>query len=149
MSLHETIKDDLKKAMLAKESDRVLTLRGIVSMLGNEAIAKKVTTPTLPDDVVLPVLQRAAKQRKEAAEAFRGGNRTDLAETEEKELVIIQKYLPQMMSRDEIKKIAEAKKAELGVTDKTGAGKLTGTLMKELKAKADGSDVKAVVDSLF
>ncbi|MBI2025319.1 GatB/YqeY domain-containing protein, partial [Candidatus Kaiserbacteria bacterium] len=65
------------------------------------------------------------------------------------ELAILESYLPAMMSREEILTIAKAKMAELGVSSKADAGKFTGALMKELKGKADGADVKAVVDSIF
>ena len=73
----------------------------------------------------------------------------DLVEPEQAELAILEAYLPTMMSRDEILVIAKAKMAELGVSNKADAGKFTGALMKELKGKADGGNVKAVVDSLL
>jgi len=73
----------------------------------------------------------------------------DLVENEQTELKILETFLPKMMSKEEIKKIAEAKKAELGITDKAKAGMLMSGIMKELKGKADGSDVKAVVEELF
>ncbi len=72
-----------------------------------------------------------------------------MVETENTELKVLEAFLPQMMSKDEIRKIAEAKKIELNVTDKAGMGKFMGALMKEFKGMADGDDVKQVVESLF
>ena len=103
----------------------------------------------LSDDEVLTVLQRAAKQRKDSIEQFTKGNRNDLAEREQAELSIIESYLPQMMSREEIQKIAAAKKTELGITDPKDKGKLMAALMVQLKNRADGKDVKEAVDTLF
>jgi uncharacterized protein YqeY len=73
----------------------------------------------------------------------------NLAESEKAELAILEKYLPKMMSKEDIKKIAEAKQKELGITDKSKIGQFVGMLMKELKGKADGADVKEVAESLF
>jgi uncharacterized protein YqeY len=94
-------------------------------------------------------LKRATSQRKDSIEQFEKAYRNDLAEPEKDELVIIEKYLPAMMSREEIEKIAKAKMAELNISSKADAGKFTGALMKELKGQADGGDVKAVVDNLL
>ena len=73
----------------------------------------------------------------------------ELAEPEKLELAVLEAYLPTLMTRDQIRPIAETKKAELGVTDKSKLGILVGAVMKELGGNADGSDVKAVVESLF
>ena len=97
----------------------------------------------------LRVVLFRSKQRKDSIEQFTAGGRQDLVDSEAAELSVLEKYLPQMMSRDEIKKVAEAKKAELGITDKTKLGQFVGALMKELKGKADGADVKAVAESMF
>jgi uncharacterized protein YqeY len=72
-----------------------------------------------------------------------------LATDEKAELAILETYLPQTMSKDDIRKVAEAKKAELGITDKAKAGMLIGAISKELKGQAEGSDIKEVVDSMF
>jgi uncharacterized protein len=95
------------------------------------------------------VVKRAANQRKDSIEQFEKASRSDLAEPEKAELAILESYLPSMMSREEIETIAKAKMAEMGITSKAEAGKFTGALMKDLKGKADGGDVKAVVDSLL
>jgi uncharacterized protein YqeY len=148
--LQQTVKTDMVTAMKAHEALKVETLRGLMAAFTNELVAtKKKPDEAVPDEMAIAVIRREVKKRKEAADAFRGGNRPELAEKEENERVILEAYLPALMSREDIKKIAEKKKAELGVTDKKEMGKFMGTLMKELAGKADGADVKAVVDELF
>lgn len=148
--MHQQIKDNIKEAMLAKDSVRLNTLRGILAAFTNEVVAKKrKPDEMLADDEALEVIRRAVKQRKDSISQFRAGGREDLAVDEEAELVILQTYLPTMMSRDEIKIVAEQKKAEMGVTDKSKMGMFMGAVMKELKGRADGDDVKAVVEELL
>ncbi len=148
--LHSTIKSQIKEALLARDQVRLLVVRGLVSAFTNELVAKgRKPTEELADDDALAVVRRAVKQRKDSIEQFTAGGRQDLVAAENAELAILEKYLPQSMSRDEIKKIAVAKKTELGITDKTKLGQFVGALMKELKGKADGGDVKAVAESLF
>jgi len=136
--------------MLAKDAVQLSVMRGLTAAFTNELVAKgKKPTEELPDEDALAVIRRAVKQRKESIEQFLKGNRKDLADKEETELVILNAYLPQMMSREEVEKIARAKKEELGVVDKSQQGKLMASIMQELKGKADGALVKAAVDSLF
>jgi len=150
MSLHETIKNDVTSAMRAKDSLRLTVLRSVLAAFTNELVAKKKKPDEqIGDEDALTVLNRASKQRKDSIEQFNKGGRADLALNEEKELVIIEAYLPETMGIDEIQKLAEAKKAELGIDDVAKKGMLMGALMKELKGKADGGDVKKVVDALF
>ena len=137
-------------SMKARDSIRVDTLRGVLAAFTNELVAKgKKPTEEIADPDAITVLKRLAKQRKEAAEVYTKGGRSELAEKELSELKILESYLPQMMSREEIEKVARAKKEELGVADISGAGKLTGAVMKELAGAADGGLVKEVVASLF
>ena len=137
-------------AMKAKDDLRVQTLRGALAAFTNELVAKgRKPTEELDDKDVVVVLKRLAKQRKEAAEVYEKGGRAELAEKELNELKIIEEYLPQMVSREEIEKVARAKKEELGVADVSGAGKLTGAVMKEFGGTADGQVVKEVVASLL
>ncbi len=150
MSYEEKIKADLVEAMKARDALRSNTLKGIVAAFTNELVAKgKKPNEATPDDIAMPVLKRLANQRKDSIEQFTNGGRADLAEAEKKELEIIQAYLPAQMSADEIKKIAEVKKAELGISDKSKAGVLVGAVMKETKGGADGAEVKTVVEALF
>ncbi len=148
--LHKKIQEEVKEAMRAKDTMRLNVVRGLLTAFVNELVAKRrKPDETLEDEGVLEVIRRAVKQRKDAAEQFEKGGRNDLALSEKNELSYLEKYLPQMMSRDEILPMAEAKMKELGIADKGKAGQLTGALMKDLKGKADGADVKAVIDKLL
>lgn len=150
MALHTDLKNSLKDALRAKDEVRLRTVRGVLTAFTNELVATgRKPQEELPDDEALGVIRRLAKQRKDSIEQFEAGGRADLAENERAEYAILEAYLPQMMSQDEIRPVAEAKRAELGVTDKSGMGKLMGAVMKELAGKADGADVKVVVESLF
>ena len=126
-----------------------MVLRGIQAEIQKELIAKNSPATEAPDDVTLAVIKKLVKQRKDSIDQFVKGGRPELAESEKKELEILQVYLPATMSKDEIKKVVLAKQSELGITAKSGAGKLIGAVSKELKGKAEGSDIKEVVDSLF
>ncbi len=150
MTLHETIKGQLKEALKAKDEVKLRTVRGMLTSFTNELVATgKKPQDMLQDEEVLKVISRLAKQRKDSIEQFVSGGRQDLADTEQEELAVLVTYLPTMMSREEIRKIAEAKIAELGAIDKSKMGMLVGSLMKDLKGKADGGDVKAVVEELL
>ena len=148
--LQQKIKDELKIAMKEKQAVKLSVLRNILTAFTNELAAqKRKIQEELSDDDALRIIQRLAKQRKDSIEQYQAGGRADLVEVEEKELVYIKEYLPQMMGKDEIKKIAVAKRDEMGINDPSKKGMLMGALMKELKGKADGGDVKNVVDKLF
>ena len=149
-TIHEKIREEVKEAMRARDTMRLNVVRGILSSFVNELIAqKKKPNEVLPDTDALKVIKRLANQRKDSIEQFTKGFREDLAKIEEEELVLLKKYLPETMSKADIKKVAEKKQKELGFTDKSNMGKLMGAVMKELKEKADGGDVKEVVEGLF
>jgi hypothetical protein len=148
-TLSQTVKAHVKEAMIAKDATRTMVLRGIQAEVQKELMAKKSMATEGTDEEVLAVIKKLVKQRKDSIDQFTKGGRPELAETEMTELKVLEAYLPATMPKDEIKKVVIAKKAELGVTDKTGAGKLIGAVSKELKGKAEGSDIKAVVDELF
>lgn len=144
------IKTDMVTAMKAKNDLRVQTLRGAMAAFTNELVSKgRKPTEELADNDAVTVLKRLAKQRREAMETYEKGGRPELAQKEKDELKIIEEYVPQGASREEILKVATAKKEALGVTDASGIGKLTGAVMKEFAGRADGNDVKEVVASLF
>ena len=140
----------MKDAMRAKDSVKLGVVRGLMSACTNEAVTKGYGPDgVLSDDEVLTVVMRAAKQRKDSIQQFTDGGRPELAEGEKAELAVLETMLPAQMSRDEIVAAATAKAAEMGVTDKTKANMLMGTLMKDLKGKADGTIVKEVIDGMF
>lgn len=150
MSLHESLRESLKTAMKAKDAVALTTIRSIMTACTNELVATgKTPQDQLDDEGILAVIKRLAKQRKESIVQYEAAGRTELAEPEKLELAILEAYLPTLMTQDQIRPVAEAKKAELGVTDKSKLGILVGAVMKELAGQADGGDVKAVVESLF
>lgn len=148
--LHEQIKNGIKEAMMAKDTVRLETMRGMSAAFTNELVAKgRKPNEMLVDEEALAVITRLSKQRKDSIEQFKAGNRDDLVKEEEAQLAILLTYLPKLMDKSEVEKIARAKKDELGITDATKKGMLMSALMKDLKGKADGSVVKEAVDSLF
>jgi uncharacterized protein YqeY len=148
--LHQSIKDSLKEALKAKDAVRLRTIRSILTALTNELVAAgKTPQDQLDDAQTLAVIKRLAKQRKESITQYEAANRPELALPEKEELVVLEAYLPQMMTQEEIRPVVEAKKAELGIDDKAKMGMLVGAVMKELAGKADGGDVKQVVESVF
>ena len=150
MSLHTEIKDSLKIALKAHEEVKLRTVRSMLTAFMNEAVATNRTPQDLLDNKeILAVIKRLAKQRKESIVQYEANDRPELAVPEKAELEVLESYLPQMMSAEEIRPVAEAKKAELGIDDKAKMGMLVGATMKELAGKADGGDVKTVVESLF
>lgn len=125
-------------------------VRGLLTAVTNELVAKgRGPDGQLSEDELLTLVTRAAKQRKDSIEQFEKGGRPELAASEKEELTVLQTMLPVQMSQQEIESAAKAKAAELGIADKSKANQLMGMLMKDLKGKADGNDVKAVVDAMF
>ncbi len=150
MTLHEQLKSSLKDALKAKEEVKLRTIRSLLTAFTNELVATgKTPQDILDDDSALSVVKRQAKQRKESITQYEAADRPELAVPEKEELEVLEGYLPQMMSQDEIRPIAEAKKTELGVEDKSKMGILIGAVMKETAGQADGGDVKIVVEQLF
>ncbi|MFA6300970.1 MAG: GatB/YqeY domain-containing protein [Candidatus Paceibacterota bacterium] len=148
--LHEQIKNGIKEAMMAKDALRLKVFRSMSAAFTNELVAKnKKPNEMLADEEALAVISRLAKQRKDSIEQFKKGNREDLVKEEESELAILETFLPKLMEKSEVEKIAKQKKDELGINDATKKGMLMSALMKDLKGKADGSMVKEAVDALF
>ncbi len=148
--LHEEIKNKIKDAMKAKDTVALNVYRGLVTAFTNELVATgKTPQDMLPDEQVINVITRTAKQRKDAIEQFTKGGRMDLADEDKAQLDILETYLPKLMDKSEVEGIARLKQSELGITDPTKKGMLMSALMKDLKGKADGNVVKEVVDSLF
>jgi uncharacterized protein YqeY len=150
MSLQETIKGEIKAAMIAKDTVKLGVVRGLVSAFTNELLnLKRTPTDNLSDEEVLNVIRRAVKQRKDSIDQFVKGGRPELAESEQAELAVLEAYLPAQMPREEVVAFAKAKMSEMGGIDKSKAGMFMGTLMKDLKGKVDGDVVKSVIDELL
>ncbi|OHA93550.1 MAG: hypothetical protein A3H52_00855 [Candidatus Zambryskibacteria bacterium RIFCSPLOWO2_02_FULL_39_26] len=150
MKLHQQIREEIKEAMKAKDTIRLGVIRGLVAGFTNELVSlKRMPDGELSDDEALNVIRRGVNQRKDSIDQFTKGGRNDLADSEKAELAILETYLPAQMSKDEVLKIAEAKKNEMAITDKSKSGQLMSAIMKELKGKADGNLVKSVVDEIL
>lgn len=150
MSIQTDIRNQMKEAMIARDAVKLSVLRGLIAAFTNELVAKKMKPDEeLGDSDALSVISKQARQRKDSIEQFERGGRQELADAEKAELAILESYLPSQMSDEEIEKFVKDKQAELGITDKAKAGQLLGILMKELKGKAEGGRVKAVVDKLL
>ena len=148
MLLQDKIHEEMVEAMKAKEEVRLRVLRGLISLFTQELTSTKRTPQDkLKDDDVLALIRRSVKQRKDASEQFKKGGRDDLAKNEDEERIILEKYLPKMMDKSDIEKVVVSKIDEMGVTDKSGMGKLIGAVMSELKGKADGSVVKEIIEN--
>ncbi|MBU2103480.1 GatB/YqeY domain-containing protein [Patescibacteria group bacterium] len=150
MTIHQTIKAGIPDALRAKDEVLLRTLRSLATAMTNEVVSKKRKPDEfLADEEALAVIKRAANQRKDSIEQFTAAGRTELAEPEIAELAVIETFLPELMSKDEIRVIVSEKLSAAGITEKKDAGRFMGSLMQELKGKADGGDVKEVVDSLL
>jgi uncharacterized protein len=151
MSLHDTLMADLKTAMLAKDAARTQVLRSLKSALSLAEIAARTdgARTTLDDAAVTQVLMKAAKQRKDSITQFQAAGRDDLANIEIAELALIEHYLPTMMSEDEIRALATAAITKTAAAGPGDMGKVMGALMPQVKGKADGALVNAVVKSLL
>lgn len=148
--LHEQIKNGIKDAMMAHDALRLKAFRAMSAAFTNELVAKNKKPQEMLEDVeALAVITRLAKQRKDSIEQFKKGGREDLVKEEQDELLILESYLPKLMEKAEVEKIARVKKDELGISDPTKKGILMSALMKDLKGKADGTLVKKVVEALF
>lgn len=150
--LHQTIKNQIKDALRARDTIRLDVLRGLSALFSTEMANSGSTDEFLSDDKVITLIKRSVKQHKDSIDQFTKGGREDLVTKEQAELVILNSFMPSMMSKEEIKIVAsqriEALKSS-GAFDPKAGGKITGMIMKELAGKADGGDVKAVVDELM
>jgi len=150
MATHAEIKASLADVMKSRDAVKLRTVRSMITAFTNESAATGGTPQDFIDEAAtMAIIKRLSKQRKDSIEQYEAAGRPELAAPEKEELVVLESYLPQMMSQDEIRPIAEAKKAELGVDDKSKIGILIGAVMKETAGQADGGDVKEVVESLF
>ncbi len=142
MSLIGRIEDELKQAMLARDGERRDALRLILSSLKS---AQKELQRPLHDDEELQVLQRERKRRIEAAEAFRAGDREEQAEKEERELAVLEEFMPEPLSEDELEEIIDDAIAECGATSLRDLGRVMADVMPQVSGRADGSVVSQLV----
>jgi uncharacterized protein YqeY len=142
MSLIGRIEEELKTAMRARDQERTDALRLTLASL--RSAEKEVQRP-LKEDEELHVLQRERKRRAEAAEAFRGGGREEQAAKEERELEIIQEFMPEPVDEDELERIIDDAIAETGATSLRDLGRVMADVMPQVAGRADGSVVSQLV----
>ena len=145
-ALKQKLTDDLKQAMRDGDKVKLSVIRLAMAAIKNAEIARQTT---LDDADILGIIAKEARQRRESVEAFRQGNRQDLVVQEEAELTLLQGYLPQQISREEI--MAEARRVieEVGAQGPGDKGKVMPKLISQLKGKADGREINAVVTELL
>jgi len=145
-TLKTKLADDLKQAMKAGETVTRSVIRLLMSAIKNAEIARQAD---LADPDILGIIAKEVKQRKESIEAFKQGNRPDLVAQEEAEMAVLEKYLPQQMTRDEI--IAEVKRviAEVGAQGPGDKGKVMSKIIPQLKGRADGREINDIVTELL
>jgi len=148
MSLEKQINDDIKSAMLSKDSAKLEALRAIKAALLLEK-TKEGTTGEIPETVELSLLRKLVKQRKESAEIYSSQNRPDLAEPELFQAGIIEKYLPKALSEEEITDKIRSIIAETGATSVKDMGKVMGAATKAFAGQADNKLVSEIVKKLL
>jgi uncharacterized protein YqeY len=142
MSLIVRLEDELKQAMAARDAERRDTLRLILSSLRS---AEKDLQRPLHDDEELQVLQRERKRRAEAAEAFREAGRDEQAAAEERELAVLEEFMPTPLSEEELEEIVDDAIAEVGATSMRDIGRVMADVMPQVAGRADGSAVSQLV----
>ena len=143
MTLQERIDSDLREAMRAKDTTKLGVLRMLKSALKYAAIAKAGAESELSDTEVAQVIRKQARQREDSIESFEKGGRAELAEKEKEELSILNSYLPQSMSTDEISKVVRETIAEIGATSKAQMGGVMKALQAKVGGRADGKTLSA------
>jgi uncharacterized protein len=145
MTLQERVDVDLKEAMRAKDPTKLGVLRMLKSALKYAAIAKSGAEAELSDAEAVQVIRKQAKQRQDSVESFEKGGRAELADKEKEELAILNTYLPQGMSPDELAKVVRETIAELGATSKAQMGAVMKALQAKVAGRADGKTLSAEV----
>jgi uncharacterized protein YqeY len=142
MSLKDQINEDMKSAMRAKEAERLGTIRLLLSAMKQKEVDERIT---LDDAAVIAIVDKLIKQRKDSVAAYAQAQREDLADIERKEIVVLEAYLPQRMSAEEITAAVQALIAELGASGPGDMGKVMGAVKTQLAGKADMGLVSAAV----
>jgi len=146
VSLKQKLADDLKQSLKSRDKLRCSVIRLVMAAIKNAEIARQ---GELDDSDILGIVAKEARQRKESIEAFKQGNREDLVAQEEAELAILNEYLPQQMSREEVTAFARKVIEEVGAQGIGDKGKVMPKLIAQLKGRADGREINAVVTELL
>jgi len=147
MSLQQRISDELKQAMLAKNADKLSTLRLLKSAIGYAQIEKK--TDELSDPDIIAVIQKEAKKRRDSIEQYRTAGRTDLADKEASELVVLETFLPKPLSAEELDALVRATIQELGASTRKDMGPVVKAVQAKAAGRADGKAISSVVSKLL
>ena len=145
-SLRQKLGDDLKQAMKSGDEVKRSTIRLLMAAINNAEIARRAA---LEDTDILGIIAKEARQRKESIEAFKQGNRQDLVAREEAELAILEGYLPQQVTREEIVEAARRIIEEVGAQGPGDKGKVMPGIIAQLKGRADGREINEVVTELL
>ena len=145
MTLQQRVDSDLKEAMRAKDAAKLGVLRMLKSALKYAAIAKSDAEAELSDAEAVQVIRKQAKQRQDSIESFEKGGRAELADKEKEELAILNSYLPQAMSLDELAKMVRETIAEVGATSRTQMGAVMKALQGKVGGRVDGKTLSAEV----
>lgn len=140
----QDIQNDLKESMLAKDELKTSVLRMLVSAIGYFEIEKGAGYQATEEDVAT-VVGREIKKRKESIEMYKQGGRQELADKEQKELEILQAFLPEQMGEDEVRNLVNQAISQTGASSMQDMGKVMGVLMPQVKGRADGSLVSNIV----
>lgn len=143
MSLLEQLNSDMKLMMKNREKDKLLVIRMVKASLQNEAI--KLKKDILTGDEELTVLSREIKQRKDSLHEFSKANRLDLVDKVQKEIDILDVYLPEQLSEEELQTVVKETIAETGASSKADMGKVMSAIMPKVKGKADGAVINRLV----
>lgn len=148
--LKEQLADDLKAAMRAKDAVQLRTIRALrAALMEKEIEQRQGGSATLTEDQELAVLQKQAKQRRDAIEQYEDAGRDDLKEKEEAELAVIEDYLPSQLAEDEVREVVREVISRTGAESKADMGKVMGEAMGRLRGRADGSMVQRVAVELL
>ncbi|MFT3857053.1 MAG: GatB/YqeY domain-containing protein [Aquabacterium sp.] len=142
MSLKERITDDMKAAMRAKEAERLGTIRMLLAAMKQKEVDERVE---LDDTMVVAIVDKLIKQRKDAAQQYEAGGRADLADKEKAEIVVLEAYLPKRLSLEEVTEAVKAIVTELGASGPGDMGKVMGVVKQRLAGQADMGQVSAAV----
>ena len=145
-NLKQKLADDLRQAMKGGDTVKRSTIRLLMASIKNAEIARNAA---ISDTDILGVISKEVRQRQESIESFKQGNRQDLVDKEAAEMAVLQVYLPQQMSREEIIKAARQVIAEVGAQGPADKGKVMPRIIAQLKGKADGREINAVVTELL
>lgn len=147
MTLQERLAQEMKSAMLAKDADKLSTLRLLKSVIGYLLVERK--TETLSDADFVSVVQKEVKKRRDAIDQYEKGGRPELAAKEKKEITVLETFLPQALSAEELEQLIKATIAETGATSKKDMGPVIKAVQAKAAGRADGKTISGIVGKLL